>query len=63
MGQTLLRLIHQFKLHYKLSRYVYDEEKIGGIHNCDDQLLSGTNKITVNLDMPVQIETRPMEIS
>ena len=28
------------------------------INNRNDQLLAGTNKITANLDMPVQIETR-----
>ena len=47
MGETLPRSIHQFKLHYKLSRYVYDEKKIGGIHNRDDQLLVGTRAIVI----------------
>ena len=36
-----------------------DKAKAGTfINNRDNQLLARTNKITVNLDMPVQIETR-----
>ena len=59
MGEVLPRLIHHLKLHCKLLRYVSDKAKAGAfIDNRDNQLLAGTNKITVNLDMPVQIETR-----
>jgi len=59
MGEVLPHLIRHLKLHCKLLRYVPDKAKAGAfIDNRDNQLLAGTNKITVNLDMPVQIETR-----
>ena len=40
-------------------RYISDKAKASiFINNRDNQLLARTNKITVNLYMPVQIETR-----
>ena len=58
-GGSLPCLIRHLKLDCKLLRYVSDKAKAGAfINNRDNQLLAGTNKITVNLDMPVQIETR-----
>jgi len=44
------------KPHCKLSRYVSDKAKSGAF--IDDQLLVGTNNITLNLNMPVQIDKR-----
>jgi len=55
-GEVLPCLIRHLKPHCKLSRYVSDKAKSGAF--IDDQLLVGTNNITLNLNMPVQIDKR-----
>ena len=54
-GEVLPCLIRHLKPHCKLSRYVSDKAELGAF--IDDQLV-GTNNITLNLNMPVQIDKR-----
>jgi len=54
-GEVLPCLIRHLKPHCKLSRYVSDKAESGAF--IDDQLV-GTNNITLNLNMPVQINKR-----